>query len=91
MGTRSITAANQFTDFEAVSSTFDVSIHSSASFVGTITLQRKHPGEADALARDVRTWTVPAEETGRDSGAWLYRIGCKTGAYTSGSIIVEVS
>lgn len=91
MGSRSITAADQFTDFEALSHTFDISISSSSSFVGTITLQRKHPGEADALARDVKTWTGVAEETGEDGGAWLYRIGCKTGAYTSGTIVVEVS
>ena len=90
MASRSITAANQFTTAEQFGAVFDVSIHSSSSFVGTITLQRKRPGEADALFRDVKSWTAPTEETGQDGGAWLYRIGCKTGAYTSGTIVVEV-
>lgn len=84
-----INGANQWTTPVSVGRIFDVSIYSDTSFSGTITLQRKRI--ADAGWRDVKTWTAPVEETGESSGSWLYRIGCKTGQYTSGSINVEVS
>lgn len=84
-----ITAQNQFTEVVDTGRLFDVSIYDTASFVGTITLQRKRP--ADTTWRDVKTWTAPAEETGESSGNWQYRLGCKTGGFTSGSITVELS
>lgn len=84
-----INAANQFTPAISEVRMFDVSIYDNTAFSGTITLQRKRP--ADANWRDVKTYTAPVEETGESSGNWQYRIGCKTGQYTSGSINVEIS
>lgn len=84
-----INAANQFTPVISEVRMFDVSIFDNTSFSGTITLQRKRPG--DTNWRDVKTYTAPVEETGQSSGNWQYRIGCKTGQYTSGSINVEIS
>ena len=85
-----ITAQNQFTDPERAGPRFDVSIYDSASFVGTITLQRRRVGSSGNW-RDVKTYTGPAEEFGESSGNFEYRIGCKTGGFTSGTIYVEVS
>ena len=91
--TRTINAENQFTDWILVSAenSFDYSIHSTASFVGTITLQRKRVDEADSLARDVETQTGEKERAGMNGSTWLMRIGCKTGDFTSGSIVVDIS
>lgn len=91
---RQITAANQFTDAERFTSDlFDVSIYGSSSFVGTIVLQRRRVSDADVDAnwRTVQSYSGAAEETGEAAGNWMWRIGCLTGGYTSGSIYVEVS
>ena len=84
-----INAANTFTDPVQPGRGFDLSLYANSSFSGTLTLQRRRVGETNW--RDVKTYTGPAEEYGQSSGNWEYRLGCKTGNYTSGSITAEVS
>lgn len=80
---RAITAQNQFTDpIRIADRKFSISIYSSA-ISATVTLQRKLPGEADAAYRDVESWTANAEKIGESVGSWDYRIGCKTGNFSS--------
>ena len=88
--TKTIGAANTFSDSIRLTDggKFDVSLINS-SFSGTITLQRKRPN--DSTWRDISTYTAGAEEMQEAAGIWDIRIGCKTGAYTSGSMVVEVS
>jgi len=90
MATADISAQNQFTDPVLVDGyDFDVSIHNSSSFVGTITLQRSR--EKDGTYRDVETWTAVVEDRGVSAGKFWYRLGCKTGDYTSGTISLDIS
>ena len=39
---------------------------------------------------DIEQFTAVVEKKGNHVGDWDVRIGCKTGDYTSGSIIAEV-
>jgi hypothetical protein len=84
---RNITAQNQFSDAVRIADRkFSVSIRSSA-ISATITLQRKLPGEPDANYRDVESWTANAEKIGESVGSWDYRIGCKTGNFSSATAL----
>jgi len=80
---KSINAANQFTDpiAFAAGAVFDVSV--SGVFVGTVTLQRSFDGGLTWV--DVQTYQAPYEDQGTGTNATLYRIGFKPGQYTSGT------
>ncbi|MER8385263.1 hypothetical protein NKH14_07025 [Mesorhizobium sp. M1380] len=82
-----ITAQNTFTPAVLIQSgdIFDVSI--SGTFVATVTVQRSK----DAVTwLDVDTFTAAAEKTGVSGSAWYFRIGVKTGAFTSGTVVAEI-
>jgi hypothetical protein len=89
--TATLTAQNAGTDWlqlRGQHNFFDISV--SGIFVANVTLQRKRPGEADAAARDVETYTGNAEKLGEMMGHWDVRLFIKTGEFTSGSVIAEI-
>lgn len=87
---RNITAQNQFSEAVRIADRkFSISIRSSA-ISATLTLQRKLPSEDGTVAanwRDVESWTANAEKIGESVGSWDYRIGCKTGNFTSATAL----
>ncbi len=90
--TATITAADQRTAWLNTSAgsenPFSVSVR--GTFVGTMTVEAKRPGEPDANLFPVKQYTAPTVERGTFPGPWLVRIGCNTGDYTSGSAVVTV-
>lgn len=82
-----ITAQNTFTPavFVQAGDEFDISI--SGTFVATVFVQRSKDQSAWA---DVDSYTAPAEKTGRAGSGWFYRIGIKTGGYTSGTVKADL-
>ncbi|AIK68531.1 hypothetical protein Lo5R7ANS_61 [Mesorhizobium phage vB_MloP_Lo5R7ANS] len=83
-----ITAQNTFTTPVLIQggNTFDVSV--SGTFVATVTLQRSKDGTTNWV--DVDTLTEPGEWTGDAGSAWFYRLGVKTGEFTSGTVVVDL-
>lgn len=83
-----ISAQNTFTPWVVLLGDFDLSI--SGTWVGTLTLQRSFDGGATVL--DVNTYTANIEDPGSAArGNTSYRIGFKTGAYTSGTANVRLA
>ncbi|HUT56427.1 MAG TPA: hypothetical protein VNA25_00975 [Phycisphaerae bacterium] len=92
----SLTGADQFTDDESMrivgvgaTRIFDVDI--TGTWAGTITLQRSID-EAGSWV-DVTSWTANQDTThddGLDNSIAYYRIGFKTGEYTSGTAVVTL-
>lgn len=88
---KSITAQNTFSDaFDAANELFNVSIWTDSAFVATVTLQRRIRGEADTDWRDVSSWTAATEQVVQSVGSWQWRIGVKTGGFTSGTVKVSL-
>jgi hypothetical protein len=81
--TKTISAADSFTDAVHIIGDFNLSI--SGTFSATVTVQRSTDG---ATWRDVDTFTAPSEEVGYDPMKNFYRAGIKTGDYTSGSATI---
>ena len=87
--TKDVTAENEFTGiiapaYQNASKIANISI-SGSGWVATVTLQRRF-GPSDSW-KDCRTWAAPEE--GRISEyeeEAQYRIGVKTGDYTSGTV-----
>lgn len=101
---RQISAANVYTA-PVNSRDGGVTVHITGTFVATATLQMRAPANADGLPwvddnagwTDGPTWTAPiawhtdsANNTARLSGHWQFRVGVKTGAYTSGTLNVWI-
>lgn len=82
-----ITAANTYTTPVLIQSgnSFDISI--SGTFVATVVLQRSKDG---ATWLDVASFTAPVEQTGSAGSAWYFRLGVKTGGFTSGPVLVDL-
>lgn len=84
-----LAAEDAFTDpirVTGIGASRKVTINISGSFVGTLTLQRS-PAEPGSWT-DVKTWTITTTEQyddGLDNQVIYYRIGIKTGDYTSGT------
>ena len=88
MITRTITGANQFTDPVELTGYFNLSI--SGTWSATVTVQRSF--DAGSTWFDVDTWTANTQEYGLEPERGIqYRIGIKTGQYTSGSCVVRLS
>lgn len=81
--TKTISAADAFTDAVHIIGDFNLSI--SGTFAATVTIQRSTDG---TTWRDVDSFTVPVEEVGYDPMKNFYRAGIKTGDYTSGSATI---
>ena len=88
--TMAISAQNTFTDWVALLGEFNLSI--SGTWVGTVTIQRSFDGGTTAL--DVNAYTTNIEDRGyepRGEGGTVYRVGIKTGDYTSGTAKVRIN
>jgi len=84
--TASIDAQNTFSDSIKLSTGFDVSI--SGTFAATVVIQRSYD---DLSWKDVESFTAPIECSGYQPQSAFYRIGVKTGGYTSGTVVVSLS
>lgn len=85
LATKSITAENSFTDPVQVEGYFNLSI--SGTFSATVTVQRSTD---KTNWRDVDSWTAPTEDYGFDPEYMWYRVGVKTGGFTSGTVDVRL-
>ncbi|RLB93295.1 MAG: hypothetical protein DRH26_04210 [Deltaproteobacteria bacterium] len=90
--TAAITAENQFTDwirpkdahYDDVENGHFLNISIAGTWSGTVTLQRRF--STSDTARDVEEFTGNAEESLFDHESTVeYRLGIKTGDYTSGT------
>ena len=89
--TKTISAADSWTDPVHIIGDFNLSIVASTSpaFSGTVTAQRSSDG---TNRRDVDTWvSVSAEEVGYDPMKMYYRAGIKAGEYTAGSVSITLN
>jgi hypothetical protein len=95
--TKAITAENQFTDwilpkdglYEDLETAHFLNISISGTWEGTVTLQRRF--STSDSARDVESFDDNAEESLFDHERGVeYRIGIKTGEYTSGTCNVRL-
>ena len=92
--TKAITGQNSFSDPIDVHGSsrnvrygqFNVSIW--GTFVANITLQRSFDGGTTWL--DVISYSAPIEDAGTEVEPALYRIGVKTGGFTSGTVNVRI-
>jgi hypothetical protein len=81
-----ITAENSFTDPPII----PINMSISGTFVATVVLQRTFDGGRNWL--DVESFTEPAErQISEPEPGVLYRLGVKTGGFTSGTIYVRLS
>jgi len=81
----SITAQNTFTDAARLEGYFNISI--SGTFAATVTVQRSIDNSTWV---DVDSFTAPYEGTGFDPEFMWYRVGVKTGDYTSGTVVARI-
>lgn len=94
--TASITAANQFTNAIEVTgtgSTRNFTVILSGTWTATVTLQRSLEGDTGPWT-DVTTYTANNTATfadGLDNQIAYYRIGVKTGDFTSGTVSAELN
>jgi hypothetical protein len=85
IATASITAQNTFSTAAQLEGYFNLSI--SGTFVATVTVQRSPD---NSTWRDVDTFTAPSEEVGFEPEFMWYRIGVKTGDFTSGTVVIRL-
>jgi hypothetical protein len=86
--TKSITAENTFSDSISLSQKFNVSL--SGTWVATVFLQRSFDGGTTWV--DVKSWTANTQEAGEEpESGILYRLGVKTGGFTSGTVVCRLS
>jgi len=81
-----ITAENTFTDAVRLEGYFNFSI--SGTWAATVTVQRSLDGATNWV--DVDTFTANSEEVGFEPEFMYYRVGVKTGEFTSGTVIVRL-
>lgn len=81
----SIEAEDTFTTGVQLKGDFNISI--SGTFVATVVVQRSIDG---STWHDVNSFTAPFEGTGFDPEYIYYRIGVKTGGYTSGTVVARL-
>ena len=86
--TRSIAAENLFTDPAKLTGFFNISL--SGAWNATVTVQRSF--DQGSTWFDVETFVGNAQEYGFEpEGGIVYRVGVKTGEYTSGTIVMRLS
>lgn len=83
--TASISAQNTFSSSLNLVGHFNLSI--SGTFVATVTVQRSFD---NTNWFDVDTFTSPTETYGFDPSQCYYRVGVKTGNYSSGTVVVTL-
>lgn len=89
--TASLIAENTFSDpiGRAETSQGDIGISVSGTFVGTLTVQRSLDKGA-TWGDTATTTTAPVETSVTPVPGALYRIGFKTGAFTSGTAAIKL-
>lgn len=85
IASKSITAENTFTDAVQLEGYFNLSL--SGTWVATITVQRSIDNSTWV---DVDTFTDNTEEVGFEPELMWYRVGVKTGDFTSGTVVVRL-
>jgi hypothetical protein len=83
---KNIDAENTFTDPQRLEGYFNLSL--SGTWAATVTVQRSVDGSTNWV--DVDAFTVPTEEYGFEPEFMWYRVGVKTGAFTSGTVVVRL-
>ncbi len=90
---KTITAEDSYTEPLSPHGSLNVSI--SGTFAATVRLQRRFQTAEGGLTewRDVLDWSLPVEDQYPDihEDGIQYRLGCKAGEYTSGSVIARLS
>ena len=81
----SLTAQNTYTTVAKISGYFNVSI--SGTFEATVFVQRSTD---NATWMDVDSYTAATEVYGFEPEVMYYRIGIKTGGFTSGTAVVRL-
>lgn len=89
--TKSVAAENTFTDWLFIRAGRKGTLSISGSWSGTVTLQRRREGEADSAARDVQSLSANYEGNFDAVGDWYWRVGVKTGGYSSGPVVCEIA
>ena len=84
--TAAITAENTFTTGVKYTGHFNLSIW--GTFVATVFVQRSFDGGTTWL--DVASYTTAIEDYGFEQEDAMYRIGVKTGGFTSGTVNVRL-
>jgi hypothetical protein len=85
IATASIVAQNTFSDAARLEGYFNLSI--SGTWVATVTVQRSIDNSTWV---DVNTFTTNFEGVGFEPEFMWYRVGVKTGAFTSGTVVVRL-
>ena len=86
--TRSIAAENLFTDPVRLTGFFNISL--SGAWSATVTVQRSF--DQGSTWFDVETFVSNTQEYGFEpEGGVYYRIGVKTGNFTSGTVVARLS
>lgn len=85
IASKTISAQNTFTDAVQINGWFNLSI--SGTFVANVVVQRSID---NTNWMDVNTFTASFEGTGMEPEVMWYRVGIKTGGYTSGSVVVRL-
>jgi hypothetical protein len=85
IATASIAAQNTFTDAARLEGYFNLSI--SGTWVATVTVQRSIDNSTWV---DVDTFIANTEVVGFEPEFMWYRVGVKTGAFTSGTVVVRL-
>lgn len=86
--TKSITEENQYSDWVELKGLFNLSI--SGTWVATVTVQRSF--DAGSTPLDVDTFTINEETYGTETeDGVVYRVGVKTGDFTSGTVVCRIS
>lgn len=80
-----ISAQNTFTDSVRLEGYFNLSL--SGTFAATVTVQRSID---NATWADVDTFNAGTEEYGFEPELMWYRVGVKTGDFTSGTVVVRL-
>lgn len=79
-------AQNTFSDVLRVGRNRKINASISGTFSATAVVQRRQLGSSDAWV-DILSVTAAAEKLIESVGNWEYRIGVKTGGYTSGTVV----
>jgi hypothetical protein len=85
LATASVNAENTFTTAVRLEGYFNVSI--SGTFIATVVAQRSID---NVTWLDADSWTAPSEEYGFEPELMYWRIGVKTGGYTSGTAVLRI-
>ncbi len=85
---KNITAQNTFSDPISIRGKFNLSI--SGTWAATVFLQRSFDNGANYV--DVESYTANIEKIGEElESGILYRVGVKTGGFTSGTVVCRLS